>query len=58
MNDEIDMLHIGYCIVRKWWHQGIISESFEGVIQFVIEKRGAKRIDSRHDPRNINSVKV
>lgn len=58
MDDEIDMLHIGYCIGRKWWHQGITTEAFEGVIQFLIEKVGAKRIESRHDPRNPNSGKV
>lgn len=58
MNEEIDMMHIGYCIGRNWWHQGITSEAFGGIIQFLIEQVGVKRIESRHDSRNSNSGKV
>lgn len=58
MREEIEMLHIGYCIGRKWWHQGITSEAFKGIIKFLIEEVGAKRIESRHDPNNPNSGKV
>lgn len=50
MNDEIDMVHIEYCIGRRWWHKGIIP--------FLIEEVGVKRIESRYDPRNPNSGKV
>lgn len=58
MNEEIDMVHIGYCIGRRWWHKGITSEAFKGIIPFLIEEVGVKRIESRHDPRNPNSGKV
>lgn len=58
MDEEINMVHIGYCIGRKWWHQGITSEAFSGIMPFLIEEVGAKRIESRHDPRNPNSGKV
>ncbi|MFL0248675.1 GNAT family N-acetyltransferase [Candidatus Clostridium stratigraminis] len=58
MNDEIDMVHIGYCIGRRWWNKGITSEAFKGIIPFLIEDVGVKRIESRHDPRNSNSGKV
>ena len=58
MNEEIEMVHIGYCIGRKWWHKGITSEAFSGIIPFLIERVGVKRIESRHDPRNPNSGKV
>lgn len=58
MDEEINMVHIGYCIGRKWWHQGITSEAFSGIIPFLIEGVGAKRIESRHDPKNPNSGKV
>lgn len=57
-NDEIDMVHIGYCIGRRWWHKGITSEALKGIIPFLIEEVGVKRIESRHDPRNPNSGKV
>lgn len=58
MNEEIDMVHIGYCIGRKWWNKGITSEAFNGIIPFLIERVGVKRIESRHDPKNSNSGKV
>lgn len=58
MNEEIDMVHIGYCIGKRWWHKGITSEAFKGIIPFLIEEVGVKRIESRHDPRNLNSGKV
>ena len=58
MNEEIDMVHIGYCIGRKWWHKGITSEVFNGIIPFLIERVEVKRIESRHDPMNPNSGKV
>ncbi|MDR7810381.1 GNAT family N-acetyltransferase [Lacrimispora sp.] len=58
MNEEIDMVHIGYCIGRKWWYKGITTEAFKEIIPFLIEKVEVKRIESRHDPRNPNSGKV
>lgn len=58
MDDDVDMMHIGYCIGRKWWHQGVTSEAFKEVIRFLIEEVGAKRIESRHDSNNPNSGKV
>lgn len=56
--ENINAVHIGYCIGRKWWHQGITSEALSAVIEFFFEKVGAQRIESRHDPRNVNSGKV
>jgi ribosomal-protein-alanine N-acetyltransferase len=58
MNEEIGMVHIGYCIGKRWWHKGIASEAFKAIIPFLIERVGVKRIESRHDPRNPNSGKV
>ena len=58
MDDDVDMMHIGYCIGRKWWHQGVTSEAFKEVIRFLIEEVGAKRIEARHDSNNANSGKV
>ena len=58
MNEEVSMMHIGYCIGRKWWHQGITSEALKAVMDFLFDVVGANRIESRHDPRNPNSGKV
>lgn len=58
MNEEISTMHIGYCIGKTWWHQGITSEALKAVMDFLFENVDVNRIESRHDPRNPNSGKV
>ena len=58
LKENINAVHIGYCIGRKWWHQGITSEALSALIDFFFDKVGVDRIESRHDPRNVNSGKV
>ncbi|MBQ3087314.1 MAG: GNAT family N-acetyltransferase [Clostridia bacterium] len=58
MNEEVSMMHIGYCIGRPWWHQGITSEALKAVMDYLFDVINAQRIESRHDPRNPNSGKV
>ena len=57
-NDNLGIVHIGYCIGSRWWKQGITSEAFSGIIPFLFEKVGVNRIESQHDPNNPNSGKV
>ena len=57
-NERINMVHIGYCISRKWWHKGITSEALKALIRYFIEEIGANRVEARHDPNNPNSGKV
>ena len=57
-DDSIEMVHIGYCIGRKWWHRGVTSEALKEVIRFFMEDVQVNRVESRHDPRNANSGKV
>jgi ribosomal-protein-alanine N-acetyltransferase len=56
--DDIKMVHIGYCIGRKWWHMGYTSEALIRLVSFFFEDVGVNRIESRHDPHNPNSGKV
>ncbi len=58
MNEDISMVHIGYCIGRNWWHQGITSEALKTVMDFFFEETDTNRIEAQHDPRNLNSGKV
>ena len=58
MNEEVSMMHIGYCIGREWWHQGITSEALKTVMDYLFDIVDVNRIESRHDPRNPNSGKV
>ena len=57
-NDHINMVHIGYCIGKKWWNQGITSEALYALLKFFFGEVGVNRVESRHDPRNPNSGKV
>jgi len=57
-NEQIDMVHIGYCIGSKWWGNGYMSEAFACIISFLFEEVGAQRIESQHDPNNPASGKV
>ena len=57
-NEEIGMVHIGYCIGRRWWHQGVTSEALRALITFFMEEVGVNRVESRHDSNNPNSGKV
>lgn len=49
---------IGYCIGRRWWHRGIMSEALSAVMGFLIGEVGVNRIQARHDVRNPHSGAV
>lgn len=57
-NEEIACVEIGYCIARQWWNKGITSEAFLLIVKFLMEELEVNRIESRHDPRNMNSGRV
>lgn len=54
-NNEAQLVHIGYCIGKRWWHKGIMSESLQAVIDFFFDQVGVNRIETRHDPNNPHS---
>lgn len=58
INEKVNMVTIGYCIGKKWWHKGITSEAFERIIKFLFDEVKVNRIQSRHDVENENSGKV
>lgn len=57
-DDRVQSAHIGYCIGRKWWHQGITSEALACVMAFLFDRVGVLRVECRHDARNPNSGAV
>lgn len=57
-NNKAETAHIGYCIGKRWWHQGITSEALRAVIDFLFDEVGMQRIDSRHDSNNPHSGAV
>lgn len=57
-DEQTKMVHVGYCIGKEWWNQGITSEALTRIIDFFFKELGANRIEANHDPRNSNSGKV
>ena len=58
LNDDILMAHIGYCLGRRWWRQGIMTEALGAVIDFFFDTVGIERVESRHDTNNPHSGMV
>lgn len=57
-NEKLDIVHIGYCIGRNWWNQGITSEAFSSIIPVLFDIVKVNRIEAQHDPNNPGSGKV
>lgn len=53
--DDIGQAEIGYCIGRRWWHNGIMSEALGAVIDFLFSEVGMNRIEAKHDTNNPHS---
>ena len=58
VDENIGMVHVGFCIGSMWWNRGIMSEALSKIIAFMFEKVHVNRIESWHDPKNIASGKV
>ena len=52
MDERIGKVHIGYCIGKNWWGQGVMTEAFSAIISYLFETVGANRIEARHDSNN------
>lgn len=50
--------HIGYCIGKAWWYQGIMSEALQAVMDFLFDTVGHHRVEAMYDSNNPNSGKV
>lgn len=57
-DENTDCVQIGYCLGRKHWGKGVMTEAMGRVIRFFIEDVGAKRVEARHDARNTASGAV
>lgn len=58
VNDQIEKIEIGYCMGKRWWHRGIMTEALGAVIWYLFDIVGFNRIQARHDPNNPNSGAV
>jgi ribosomal-protein-alanine N-acetyltransferase len=57
--NEFDLCgDVGYCIGKKYWGQGIMSETLKAVLEFAFETIGFNRIETYHSVNNPASGKV
>lgn len=42
----------GYCIGRRWWGMGIMTEALRAVLGFAFETVGLNRVEANHDVQN------
>lgn len=57
-DDDKRNAEIGYCIGKKWWHRGIMTEALQAVMEYLFDQVGFDRVEAGHDVRNPNSGKV
>ncbi|HHZ05179.1 MAG TPA: GNAT family N-acetyltransferase [Clostridiales bacterium] len=55
IREDISEAAIGYCLGERYWHQGIMTEAFNRVIQFLFKDVSVNRIKATHDTNNPNS---
>ena len=58
MDEKVATAHIGYCLGKKWWHKGIMSEALKALMDLLFDVACFNRIESRHDPNNPNTGKA
>ncbi len=55
---ESETGNVGYCLARKYWGQGFMTEALGEVVRFAFEEVGLHRIDGMHVEQNIGSSRV
>ena len=58
LDEKNSSCEIGYCISKRYWGQGIMTESLRTVIDYLFSEIGFNRISATHDTDNIGSGKV
>lgn len=58
INEKTDTLQIGYCLGRKYWNHGYMSEALLLVIDFLFSSVKALRLEALHDVENVRSGAV
>ena len=54
-SEDREAPEIGYCMGRRWWHRGIMSEALGAVLDFLFERVGVEQIVALHDTNNPHS---
>ncbi|WP_296628585.1 GNAT family N-acetyltransferase [uncultured Negativibacillus sp.] len=55
LNEKAGVGDLGYCLGKRWWKQGIMSETLQAVIDFAFGTVGFNRIQAYHSLDNPGS---
>lgn len=58
LDNRNESCEVGYCIGKRWWNRGIMTEILREVIRFGFQEVGFERIAARHDITNPASGRV
>ncbi len=58
MSDKSGWVEVGYCIGRRWWGQGIVTEACRAVMEYAFWEMDAHKFIGRHDAENLPSGRV
>ena len=58
LNEKLETAEIGYCLSRRYWGQGVMTEALKAVIDYLFSKAGLNRIVARHNVNNPASGRV
>lgn len=50
--------NLGYCLAKKFWGKGIMTEALREVVRFAFEEVGLQRIEGMHAKCNYGSSRV
>lgn len=56
--ENIAAAELGWCLGESWWGQGIMPEAALAVRDYLFDRAGFLRIESRHDKNNPKSGRV
>lgn len=57
-DNDAQKAEIGYCIGKKWWNCGYMTEAVSAVTKYLIDELGYNRVEVQHDTDNPASGKV
>lgn len=58
LNVDLESAVIGYCMSKKYWNRGIMTEALIAVQDFLFQHVGLNRVEAYFDTRNPASGKV
>lgn len=58
ISDKSEYAELGYCMSRKYWNKGLMTEAARAVIDFLFSEIGVHRVTIAHAVKNPASGKV